>query len=51
MTKSNTSKTTKITASPDKLSKTGRKFGIELTEAELGQASGGASFIKWNLKI
>jgi hypothetical protein len=28
-------------SSPDKLSQTGRKVGVELTESQLGQASGG----------
>jgi hypothetical protein len=27
--------------SPDKLTKTGKKSGVELTESELGQARGG----------
>ena len=28
-------------SSPDKLSRIGRKAGVELTESQLGQASGG----------
>jgi hypothetical protein len=36
MTKSNTART------PDKLAKTGKKAGVELTEVQLGQAAGGA---------
>ena len=36
----------KSKSSPDKLSKTGKKAGIELTEGELGQVSGG---FKWKL--
>ena len=40
--------TRKPTQSPGKLSKTGKKAGIELTEAQLDQASGG---VKPPLKI
>jgi hypothetical protein len=45
VTKSNTTKSAKISASPDKLSKTGRKSGIELTEGQLGQVAGGLKYI------
>jgi hypothetical protein len=39
MTKSKTGKSAKSAA--DKLAKTGKKSGVALTEAELGQVSGG----------
>jgi hypothetical protein len=42
MTKSN--KTTK-TNSPSKLSKTGKKAGVELSEGQLGQVAGGLKYI------
>lgn len=42
---------TKATKSPNKLSKTGKKAGIHLTEKQLDQASGGATFLKAPLKI
>ena len=44
MTKSKTAKTT----APSKLAKTGKSAGIELNEAQLGQAAGG---LKHNIKI
>lgn len=47
MNKSNSSKGGKTKSAPDKLAKTGKKSGIELNEAELGQASGGAVGIKF----
>jgi hypothetical protein len=49
MTKSKSAQTSKSKASPDKLSKVGKKSGIELNETELGQASGGASFTKFKI--
>jgi hypothetical protein len=36
---------------PNKLSKTGRKAGIQLTETQLDQASGGLNFVKAPLKL
>ena len=44
MYKSNTSTSGKTKSAPDQLSKTGKKAGIELTESQLGQASGGEFF-------
>jgi hypothetical protein len=41
---------TKTTKKPNKLSKTGKKAGIQLTEAQLDQASGGLTFLKAPLK-
>jgi hypothetical protein len=41
MSKSTPVKTAKPKTSPDTLSKTGGKAGIQLTETQLGQASGG----------
>jgi hypothetical protein len=43
MTKSKTAKTT----AAGKLAKTGKKAGIELTEGQLGQASGGYLKLKY----
>jgi hypothetical protein len=45
MSKSNKSGQTKSAA--DKLSRTGKKAGIELTEGQLGQASGGFLKLKY----
>ncbi|HEV7385864.1 MAG TPA: hypothetical protein VGN89_13350 [Phenylobacterium sp.] len=42
---------TKTTKTPNKLSKTGKKAGIQLTEAQLDQASGGLVSLKAPLKI
>ena len=39
-----TSKRGKPASSPDKLVKTGKKGGVELTEGELEKASGGIKF-------
>jgi hypothetical protein len=50
MAKSKSTQTGKSKATPDNLSKVGKKSGIELNESELGQASGGASFVKLKLK-
>ena len=41
--------TSKKTQSPNKLTKTGKTSGIALTEKQLDQASGGASFLKIKL--
>lgn len=41
-----TKKTAK-SKSPDKLAKTGKKSGVQLSEAELGQAKGGLSSLKF----
>jgi hypothetical protein len=49
MNKSSSTKSGKTKAAPDKLSKTGKKSGIELSETQLGQASGGANFLKIKL--
>jgi hypothetical protein len=49
MTKSKSTETRKSKATPDKLAKVGKKSGVELNETELGQASGGASFLKWKI--
>ena len=41
-------KKTDKTKSPDKLAKTGKKAGVQLSEKELGQAKGGTlNFTKW----
>jgi hypothetical protein len=40
------SRKTAAKASPDKLSKTGRKVGVELTENQLGLVSGGGKVVK-----
>lgn len=41
MNKSNSSRSGKTKSAADKLAKTGKKPGIELTEIQLGHASGG----------
>lgn len=40
------SKPTTKKASPNKLSKTGKKAGVQLTEAQLDEASGGITVLK-----
>ena len=47
------SKSTKTApkSSPDKLSQIGRKVGVELTESQLGQASGGLTATGKKVKI
>ena len=37
-------KTDKTAKRPDKLAKVGKKTGVELTEGQLGQATGGLGF-------
>ena len=44
-------KKTGKTKSPDKLAKTGKKAGVELTEGQLGQAKGGLiGLLKYDYK-
>ena len=38
------------TKSPDKLAKTGKKAGVELSESQLGQAKGGLLTQKYDFK-
>jgi hypothetical protein len=47
MTKAKTPKSGKTSAAPGKLTKTGKKAGVELTEAQLGQAAGGFLKLKF----
>jgi hypothetical protein len=44
VTKTNTSKSSKTSSGPGKLSKTGKKAGVELTEAQLGHVAGGLKY-------
>lgn len=43
-------KKTDKTKSPDKLAKTGKKSGVQLSESQLGQAQGGLSSLKYPVK-
>lgn len=46
MTKSKSRHGAQNRRGPDNLAKTGRKTGVELREAELGQVTGGVSKVK-----